>query len=172
MLSVFLSKLLTSRQANFTEEGIQIFDLPFNMQPVESLVDLQKMIEDKLKKKSAELLIEFGRHISGSMITHFKTRFGLRGNYLRQVWLDMYSLSGFGKLDILRFDDKSAFFQTENSAIAKTYVEKYGQRKEPVCQIICGMLEVYFKEVTGKKAKCVETGCIATGKKYCTFEIH
>jgi predicted hydrocarbon binding protein len=171
MISVFLSKLLTSRQANFTEENISIFDLLFAMQPLESLVGLQKSVEDSLGKKGSGLMLDFGRKISTALINHFKTRFNLKGEQLREVWLNMFSLSGFGKLEIVKFDHKSAIFQTSSSTIAKIYLSKYKRIKQPVCSIISGMLEVYFQEITGKKVKCKETGCVANGKKFCTFEM-
>lgn len=170
MISVFLSKLLTSRQANFTEENISIFDLMFAMQPLESLVDLQKSVEESFGKKGIDLMLDFGRKISTALISHFKTRFNLKGEQLREVWLNMFSLSGFGKLEVVKFDSNSAIFQTNSSAIAKIYSSKYKKAKQPTCSIIAGMLEAYFQEITGKKVKCKETGCMATGKQYCTFE--
>lgn len=172
MISVFLSKLLTSRQANFTEEDISIFDLLFAMQPLESLVDLQKSLEKSLGKKGTDLMTDFGRKISTALINHFKARFRLKGEQLREVWLNMFSLGGFGKLQIVKFDSKSAIFQTNSSSIAKVYMSKYKRSAQPVCSIISGMLEAYFQEVTGKKFKCKETTCMATGKQFCTFEIY
>lgn len=171
MISVFLSKLLTSRQANFTEENISIFDLMFSMQPLESLVDLQKSIEDDLGKKGTDLMYDFGRKISSALINHFKTRFKLKGEQIREVWLNMFSLSGFGKLEVVKSAPNSAIFQTNTSSIAKIYSEKYKRSKEPTCSIISGMIEAYFQEMTGKKAKCKETSCMSMGKQFCTFEI-
>jgi predicted hydrocarbon binding protein len=171
MISVFLSKLLTSRQANFTEESISIFDLMFSMQPLESLVDLQKSVEDNLGKKGTDLMYDFGKKISSALIDHFKTRFKLKGEQIREVWINMFSLSGFGKLEVVKFSPSSAVFQTNSSSIAKIYSEKYKRAKGPVCSIISGMLEIYFQEMTGKNIKCKETSCMAMGKQFCTFEI-
>lgn len=171
MISVFLSKLLTSRQANFTEENISIFNLFFTLQPVESLVDLQKNLEDKFGKRGEEVISNFGRKISSTMIDHFKKNFKIEREHLKDLWLNMFSLSGLGKLNIVKFDSKSAIFQTDSSSIAKIYLSKYKKSKEPVCHLISSMLEVYFEEVTGKKVKCRETSCVAARQKFCTFEI-
>lgn len=169
MISVFLSKLLTGRQASFTEENISIFDLFFSMQPIKSLIELQAEI--KKKYKDEELLKEFGKNISDAILGHFKTRFEMKGEQLKNVWLNMFNLSGLGKLEIVKIDNHSAIFKTDSSTIAKTYLGKYGKQKNPVCQIICGMLESYMKEITGKKAICKETNCVATGKQQCFFEL-
>lgn len=169
MISVFLSKLLTSRQANFTDENISIFDLFFIMQPIKSLVELQREIEKKYEDE--ELIKNFGRKISKAMLDHFKTRFGMKGNQLKNIWINMFCLSGLGKLEIVKLDDHSAMFQTDSSTIAKIFLNEYGKQKKAICSIICGMLENYIQEITGKKAKCKETSCLATGKKQCIFEV-
>ncbi|MDI6798942.1 MAG: hypothetical protein QMD12_03045 [Candidatus Aenigmarchaeota archaeon] len=157
MISVFLSKLLTSRQANFTDENISIFDLFFTMQPIESLVELQRSIEKQYERKGLEIMLNFGKNISHTIISHFKKRFDMKGDQLKNVWLNMFSLSGFGKLELVKLESNSAVFQTDSSTIAKIYLSKYKQQKQPVCTIICGMLESYMKEITGKK--------------YCVFEL-
>jgi len=169
MISVFLSKLLTSRQASFTEENISIFDLFFAMQPIKSIVELQVDIEKKYKDN--ELVTNFGRRISDAMLDHFKSRFGMKGEQLKSIWINMFGLSGLGKLEVLKLDNHSALFQTNSSTIAKIYLSEFGKQKKPVCSIICGMLESYIKEITGKQAKCKETSCVATGKKQCVFEL-
>lgn len=171
MISTFFSKLLMGRQANFTEENISIFDILFFMQPIESLIDLQKSLEVKFGKKGLILMKEFGRDISNDMLKHFKTRFSMKGDQLRNVWLNMFSLSGLGKLEIVEMTETKAIFQISTSSIAKIYLSKHGQQKSSVCVIIEGMLESYFEEVTGKKCNCKETSCVVMGKKYCTFQI-
>ena len=171
MISDFLSKLMMGRQADFTEKDIRIFNLFFTLQPVESLVDLQKNLEDKFGKKGEDIISDYGRNISNTTINHFKTKFQIEGDQLRELWLNMFSLSGLGKLTVVQFTPKSAIFQTENSTIAKVYLNKYKKRKEPACHLISSMLESYFQGVTGKKAKCAETSCIAKGNRFCTFEI-
>ncbi|MDI6807295.1 MAG: 4-vinyl reductase [Candidatus Aenigmarchaeota archaeon] len=169
MISVFLSKLLTSRQASFTEENINIFDLLFVMQPVESLVELQREIEKS--KKRSKVIINFGRKISELILKHFKTRFGMEKEELKSIWLNMFSLSGFGKLEVVKISSNSATFRIDSSTIAKIYLRRYGKQKKSVCSIISGMLESYVEEITGKLAKCRELNCLAKGEKYCIFEV-
>jgi len=171
MISVFLSKLLTSRQASFTDKDISVFDLLFAMQPIESLVELQKELEKKLGKEGEQLMVEFGRMISDDIIKHFKKKFNLKGKRLESIWLNMFGLSGLGKLEVIKMDSKEARFQTDSSTVAKIYLSKFKKSKKPVCLIISGMLESYTKEVIGKRAKCIETTCVAQGKKYCVFEM-
>jgi predicted hydrocarbon binding protein len=169
MISVFLSKLLTSRQASFTEENIKIFDLFFAMQPIKSVVELQDDLEKKYKDR--DMIVNFGRKMSDAMLDHFKTRFDMKGEQLKNIWMNMFGLSGLGKLEFVSLDKNSAMFQTDSSAVAKIYLDEFGKQKSPVCSIICGMLESYIKEITGKQAKCIETSCVANGKKQCIFEL-
>lgn len=169
MISKFLSKLLFGRQADFTEENIKILELFFVMQPVKSLIKLQVTLEKKFGEKGRKMMKEFGKNISSTLIKHLKSRVKLNKEQLRKVWLDMFSLSGFGKLEVVKLDSHSAIFQTNSNEFARQFL-KHKKQKKPVCLITQGMLEGYVKEITGKNVKCNETSCIARGKKFCTFE--
>ena len=171
MISGFLSKLLTGRQASFSEENISIFELLFAMQPVKSIVGFQRDLERTYKDEGRDMMIGLGRNISDEIIGHFKKKFKMERSQLKNTWSNMFSLGGFGKLQLVKFGPHAAIVQTESSAIAKIYLNEFGRQKNPVCLIICGMLESYFKELTGKKAKCKETTCMANGNRYCTFEV-
>jgi len=140
MISVFLSKLLTSRQASFTDKDISIFDMMFAMQPIESLVELQKELEKKFGKEGEQLMVEFGRTISDNIMNHFKKKFSLKGKRLESIWFNMFGLSGLGKLEVIKMDSKGARFQTDSSTIAKIHLSKFKKSKKPVCLIISGML--------------------------------
>lgn len=164
MISAFLSKLLTTRQANFTEDEIEIFDLNFSMQPLMSLVKFSK----EANKESIE---KFGYYISDSIIEHFKKRFAIEENKIKNLWSQIFNISGFGKLETVSSTEDKNILKISKSNFAKLYISKYGTQKKPVCHIICGILENFVEKTIGKKVECVETSCIAMGNRVCTFEL-
>jgi predicted hydrocarbon binding protein len=164
MISSFLSKLLTTRQASFTEKGIEIFELNFSMQPLIALVEFQKEV-------SPEKMEKLGYLMSDSIINHFKERFAIEEDKISNLWTGLFNVSGFGKLQVVSMSEKEATFELKDNNFAKLYQSKYGKQKEPVCHIICGILRNLFEKTTGKKAKCKETTCIAESKSTCSFEI-
>ena len=90
MISAFLSKLLTTRQASFTEDGIEIFDLNFNMQPLLSMVKFQNETKDGAKME------RLGYFISESIVNHFKKNSSLK----TLVLFRPISRSGFLSLNL------------------------------------------------------------------------
>jgi predicted hydrocarbon binding protein len=165
MISAFLSKLLTTRQASFTEEGIDIFDLNFSMQPLPSLVEFQNEIADK------KLMERLGYLVSESIISHFKKRFAIEEKKISHLWTNLFDISGFGKVEVVDITKDRTILKMEKNNFAKLYVEKYGMQKQPVCYIIVGMFKNFIEKTSGKKVEAVETSCIAMGNKVCTFEI-
>jgi predicted hydrocarbon binding protein len=165
MISAFLSKLLTTRQASFTEDEIDIFDLNFSMQPLTSLVDFQKEIIDK------KLMERLGYLISESIISHFKKRFAIEEKKISNLWTNLFDISGFGKVEVVDMTKDKTILKLGKSNFAKLYTEKYGIQKEPVCHIIIGMFKNLIEKTSGSKVEAKETSCIAMGNKVCTFEL-
>jgi len=165
MISAFLSKLLTTRQASFTEEGIEIFDLNFNMQPLLSLVRFQN------ETKDGEKMEKLGYFISESIIAHFKKRFAIEEKKISNLWTNLFDISGFGKVEVVDMTKDKTILKLGKSNFAKLYTEKYGIQKEPVCHIIIGMFKNLIEKTSGSKVEAKETSCIAMGNKVCTFEL-
>jgi len=165
MISAFLSKLLTTRQASFTEEGIDIFDLNFSMQPLMSLVDFQNEVKDK------ELMQRLGYLISESIISHFKKRFAIEEKKISNLWTNLFDISGFGKVETVDVTKERTILKISNSNFAKLYAEKHGKQREPVCHLITGIFKNFVEKTTGKKVEVKETSCIAMGNRVCTFEL-
>jgi len=164
MISPFLSKLITTRQATFTDEEIEIFELKYFLLPLQSLVDLQQKIQDKT------VMEDLGYFISNSIIDHFKKKYAMDESKIVDIWTKLFDLSGFGKLEIVSLNEKEGVFQIKNNNFAKIYASKHGQQKEPVCHIIRGVLKNVYERTQGKKVECKELQCIAAGKNVCTFK--
>jgi len=165
MISTFLSKLLTTRQASFTEDEIDIFDLNFSMQPLPSLIDFQKEITDK------KLMERLGYLISESIISHFKKRFAIEEKKISNLWTNLFDISGFGKVEVVDMTKDKTILKLGKNNFAKLYMEKYGIQKEPVCYIIVGIFKNFIEKTSESKVEAKETSCIAMGNKVCTFEI-
>lgn len=165
MISSFLSKLLMARQAEFTEEKIEIFDLNFSMQPLISLVEFQHEINDIEKMK------KLGYLMSESIISHFKKKFAIEENKISNLWTNLFNISGFGRMQIVNITENTTILKIEKNNFARLYTEKYGKQKEPICHIISGIFKNFVEKTTGKKVEVKETSCIAMGNKVCTFEI-
>ena len=165
MISSFLSKLLTTRQASFTEEEIEIFDLNFTLQPLPSLVEFQKEVSDE------RMMERLGYLISETIIDHFKKRFAIEEKKMSDLWTKLIHLSGLGKIEVVDIKGNRTILKVEKNNFAKLYLEKYGLQKKPVCHLIKGIFKCFMEKLTGKKVEVVETSCIAMGNKVCTFEV-
>lgn len=165
MISSFLTKLLTARQANLTEEEIQIFDMKYSMQPIESLIFLQEKIG------KPELMKDFGRSYSNTIVEHFKAKFSIEEDRITSIWTNIFNISGFGKLKIVNMDKNGGIVEIKNNNFANVYKVKHGKQNKPVCHMIAGVIEGIFEKTTGKDVKCLESSCIATGKSACVFEV-
>lgn len=154
-----------ARQASFTEEDIEIFDLNFSMQPLISLVRFQHEMNNK------EKIEKLGYLISESIIDHFKKRFAIEENKISDLWTNLFNISGFGKVEVVDMTKGRTILKIGKSNFAKLYIEKYGTQKEPVCHIIIGMFKNLIEKTSGSKVEAKETSCIAMGNKVCTFEL-
>jgi predicted hydrocarbon binding protein len=165
MISAFLSKLLTTRQASFTEDGIEIFDLNFNMQPLLSLVKFQNETND------GEKMEKLGYFISESIISHFKKRFAIEEKKMTNLWTNLFDISGFGKVQVVDITKEKTILKLEKNNFAKLFVENYGIQKQPVCHLLAGIFKNFIEKTTGKEVDCKEISCIAMGNRVCTFEL-
>jgi len=164
-MSSFLSKLLTARQAIFTEEEIEILEMNYILHPMEALVDFQAKLKDEKQME------DFGVLISSSLFEHLKKRFSIDESKIADLWLDLFNLLGFGKLNVINLDEKQSVLEIKNCNFAKIYLSKYKQQKQPVCHIIRGVIKNTFERIYGKKFQCKELQCLAAGSKSCTFKV-
>jgi predicted hydrocarbon binding protein len=114
---------------------------------------------------------KLGYNISDTIIEHFKKRFAIEEKKISNIWMNLFNISGFGKLEIVNLSESGGKFQIKSSNFAKIYLSEYGTQKEPVCDIVCGILEKLFERSHGKKAECKEIACVANGKNACSFEV-
>jgi len=165
MMSAFLSKLLTTRQASFTEEEIEIFDLNFTMQPLLSLVKFQNETKDGVR------MGKLGYFISESIVSHFKKRFAIEEKKMTSLWTNLFNISGLGKVDVVDITKERTILKLEKNNFAELYKREYGIQKQPVCHLLTGIFKNFIEKTAEKKVKCKEISCIAMGNRVCTFEL-
>jgi len=165
MMSAFLSKLLTTRQASFTEEEIEIFDLNFTMQPLLSLVKFQNETKDGVR------MGKLGYFISESIVSHFKKRFAIEEKKMTSLWTNLFNISGLGKVDVVDVTKERTILKLEKNNFAELYKREYGIQKQPVCHLLTGIFKNFIEKTAEKKVKCKEISCIAMGNRVCTFEL-
>jgi len=165
MISAFLSKLLTTRQASFTEKEIEIFDLNFSMQPLLSLVKFQNETKDGEKMK------KLGYFISESIISHFKKRFAIEEKKMTNLWTNLFNISGLGKVQVVDITKEKTILKLESNNFARLYTKEYGIQKQPVCHLLAGIFKNFIEKTSGKEVECKEISCIAMGNRVCTFEL-
>ncbi len=165
MISAFLSKLLTTRQASFTEKEIEIFDLNFSMQPLLSLVKFQNETKDGTKME------KLGYFISESIISHFKTRFAIEEKKMTNLWTNLFNISGLGEVKVVDITKEKTILKLESNNFARLYAKEYGIQKQPICHLLTGIFKNFIEKTSGKKVDCKEISCIAMGNRVCTFEL-
>jgi len=165
MISAFLSKLLTTRQASFTEKEIEIFDLNFSMQPLLSLVKFQNETKDGV------MMGQLGYFVSEAIISHFKKRFAIEEQKMTNLWTNLFNISGLGKVQVVDITKERTILKLENNNFARLYTKEYGIQKQPVCHLLAGIFKNFIEKTSGKKVECNEISCIAMGNRVCTFEL-
>jgi len=100
-------------------------------------------------------------------------KYGVEG--VLDFFLSSASSMGWGKLEMVKFEDPEVVFRTYQSIYAETaghYIRKKGLTRRPVCTygwIVEGILN-YFAKVEGKPPFiCREKKCIAKGDEHCEF---
>lgn len=165
MISDFISKLLLTKQASFTDKEIEILDLNFSMQPLLSLVKFQNEIKD------GERMEKLGYFFSEAIISHFKERFAVEEKNMANLWTNLFNISGFGKVQVVDVTKEKTILKLERNNFADLYTKEYGVQKQPVCHLLAGIFKNFIEKTSGKKVECREISCTAMGNRVCTFEL-
>ena len=165
MISEFISKLLLTKQASFTDKEIEILDLNFSMQPLLSLVKFQNETKDE------ERMERLGYFFSEAIVSHFKKRFAVEEKDMTNLWTNLFNISGFGKVQVVDMTKEKTILKLEKNNFAELYTKEYGIQKKPVCHLISGIFKNFIGKTTGKKVECKEISCVAMGNRVCTFEL-
>lgn len=79
---------------------------------------------------------------------------------------------GYGRGELVKFDKEgTSVVRVHNSFEASQVKKKYGEKDEPVCHDLRGLMAGGATAITKKKMKAKETKCEAMDDEYCEFEI-
>lgn len=147
--------------------------------PVNVFVNLREELKERAGPAMArDVLFEVGRlrSLAGAESLSKKPVIGyggarpFLGKPLAQLVIDLWRMTGWGNYKLSRYDESRAVLYG-TTPTARAYLERFGPSKEPVCDLICGMLAGGMEMVYHKPYDCIETTCAAMGKPTCTFEL-
>jgi predicted hydrocarbon binding protein len=137
---------------------------------LQTKADRQKVYESG--KASGKDTIESG---FGSWMPDILKRLGMKlaVRYSKREFLvgnaDISELAGWGKFDIIKFDNNEVILSVRDSPIARYILDKYGKQKHNTCSWIMGEQAGIISYFLDKDVDGTETKCLAKGDPYCEF---
>lgn len=127
----------------------------------ETLVGLQKAVEQALGERAASCILAGGR--AGGA----RASASLEGSAEERVrrMLRIGGEIGWGEFALERLTATELAVSVRRSAVA----EAYGPSTTPVCHLIRGVLESLAAATFGRPSAVVETACVAMGAPACRF---
>ena len=147
--------------------------------PVSTFVELREELKARVGASAArEILFEVGRkRILGGILSLRRFPFmrtgkprAFLGKPLAQFVLDLWRITGWGSYRVVHYDAKHALI-SGSTPTAKAYLAGHDRTKEPVCDLICGMLAGGMETYHGGRYNCLERSCAAKGDAECVFEL-
>lgn len=159
-----VSNLLLHNQLKFEKGRIWIFGRPSSMLPTDSVVSIQK----ELEQKNLENLIYFATKKSGYIwFDEMNKVYKLKGTDVFAWGSDIVTLAGWGEALLKQRNDekKQVVFELKNSVV----VDLYGKAENCVDHVFRGLLCGAMEKIYSEKLDCVETTCRAKGDGLCEF---
>lgn len=166
------------KQLKREKDGIKIWDHFCQISPIDGIIAKNMLIKkynNTAKLKAINYHSEKFQAFIGIKITNEK--FGFSKTYqdkkkLLNFTAGQFELFGMGSFEWIKQDFKNELFIVKMiSPYAKTYVENLGLSKDTVDEWNAGAWAGCIEYILNKKVGCIETSCIAQGKKYCEFVI-
>ncbi|OIO25187.1 hypothetical protein AUJ14_04810 [Candidatus Micrarchaeota archaeon CG1_02_55_22] len=172
MLSGFFKRLLMSRQLNFTEGDVTIFDMAYTMHPINYHIHLQQALEEKFGEKSHEILYTTGKRTAEEVAAQFADKFKVTGFDSINLWQNIIELSGTAKIMSISPREGGNVTVQAQSTIAKNMLKLKGKQSSATTDYyLQGFLAGVFSKIYSKEITCTETKCILAGDPYCEFNL-
>ncbi len=171
MLSMFFKKLLLSREATLMEGDVSLFGNSFYLQPISELVFLHNGMKKKFGITGIAVIHESGKRSSKEF---FKTieKFAVRKSDAMKLFMNLLNLYGFGNIEIINIKEKKeVLVEIKDNKFAKEYIKLFGRQKEPVDDLVSGLLAGFFEELWKTRAECKEIMCLSQAKMRCQFKV-
>ncbi|MEK6923789.1 MAG: V4R domain-containing protein [Candidatus Micrarchaeota archaeon] len=172
MLSGFFKRLLMTRQLNFTEGDVSIFEIPHVMHPANYHWQMHSIMQDRFGDKGRTAIYDCGKLAAEDVSKQLFEKFKVSGIDSINLWHNVIELGGTAK--IISVSPREGGFVTvqANSAIARHMLKQSGKAaKERVDYYLCGFMAGIFSKIYSKEITCVETKCIAAGDANCEFSM-
>lgn len=166
-------RVVLGNQITWGQGELFIWNVPCLITPTYTYINLIYRIKQKFPEIDS-ILHEIGREQASLAIEYAAKKFGVNDKLkLINFVLGQSSLLGYGMYKIIKLNFKTgkAIFKCGNNPFAKYYKVLYGHQKEPVDSYIGGTLAGIMEASTKEKWSVVETGCMSSGKPYCSFEL-
>jgi predicted hydrocarbon binding protein len=135
----------------------------------ETLIVLQKLVEEELGEKASQILFKSG--FAGGSLSSKKYRdvFKLSNEDIIHFIIEMGSHIGWGRFELEELDLslKRLVVRVYHSAFA----ESYGTSPTSVCHFIRGVLSGMASVIFEKEIEAKELSCLAKNDTSCRFEI-
>ncbi len=128
----------------------------------ETIVALQKAVEEALGERAAACFVTGGRAGGGSALRALEGS----GQQVVERLLTMGGEIGWGEFTLERLAPDQLVVTVKNSPVAYAY----GAAPGPVCHLTRGVLERLAEVAFGRPAVATETACAAAGAPVCRFE--
>ena len=136
----------------------------------ETLISLQKALEDKIGLPEAAELLYAGGFTGGQLSGRkYKQTFGLSDRQAVEFMCRMGGQIGWGHFHLLEMDSARRRLVVEVGA--SPFAEAYGPGESGVCHLIRGVLGGLGSGIFGRLVEARETQCLALGDGACHFEV-
>lgn len=168
MLNLYYDKFIFVSQVKFVNNNFFLVNIPFLMVPAELLLELTSRNDEELNKK---IYYSVKNSVKGKLIQQFNAGPKMEGRKLIEFFLDYFSNSGWGKLEIIQLDEekKRAIITLSNSPFA---LPLQGKLSFSVDHFIRGILAGLFSNALHADLECMELKCIASGNSECEFIVN
>ena len=175
----FFKKLLIARQLKVEKGSLEMLGERMLIMPAYTFSYIIKSAEDQ--DKIGRLIYNACKHANNDprgFTYDVSKKFNLKGEDLIKWMADIATTSGWGIIDIVRFDGdkKTATIMIKDSPVAKNIQGAKNPVDHPIRGYMAGAAEVVFNDLsTDKKSwikyDYVETKCVACGSQFCSFEL-
>jgi predicted hydrocarbon binding protein len=143
-----------------------------------SIVYLQRLLEKEIgHKRTMQLYYSHGKFQAKEGVRIFNKRFGFAKTFsdiekALNIHIGQFQFTGTGKFEWLKKDLKKKQFVVRGvSPVAEEYSLYFSPLNEFIDHFHRGLMAGFIGETLGEEMYCIEEGCVAHGKPYCTFAV-
>ncbi len=176
-----MQKMVFLKQIRDENGLLMVFRKPCVFMPVRMLIEIQRELEkDFPKEKVKRIFHNVGRKRTIRGAVFFSALRGINrtferlslGSPLIQIGALSLSSTGWGDFSIVKSTDENIIFKTPNSPFAAAQKRELGISKEPVCDLIAGMIAGAAEVWKGGNYEAREIVCASSGRSQeCVFEV-